>query len=125
VHIEDILYGNWEARDPETQVAPVVHLQSYLDMHQWIRAAKVLSQLNKPTKKQLLSIAPFALIYPQVMQRLKMVEEDETEWERQWRLAKLFAQNRQYTQAIIVLREMLITFTAELMGFSITNSHIR
>ncbi len=178
VHIEDILYGNWEARDPETQVAPVVHLQSYLDMHQWIRAArrfvqygdgdlliqkisehdddnrtlksfltefqrfvdnlqltfvtqvvpqarKVLSQLNKRTKKQLLSIAPFALIYPHVMQRLKMVEEDATEWERQWRLAKWFAQNRQYTQAIIVLREMLITFTAELLGFSITNSHIR
>jgi len=178
VEIEDILYGNYEARNPETKVAPVVHLKSYLDMYQWIRAARrfvqygdgdlliqklteqlekfpaigsfiqhfqrfvdnlqltfvtqvapqarrTLSQMTKETKRQLKSLPAFGLLYPQVIYRLRMLENETHEWQRQWRLAEWFASNRQYTQAIIVLREMLITFTAELLGKSITAYTIR
>jgi len=182
VEIVDILYGNYEARDEETGIAPVVHLQSYLDMHQWIRAArrfvqygdgdlliqklgqtlppdeaiqkfltefrrfvdniqlnfvtqipsqgrKVLTALTKPVKAQLRKIPPYQLLNPLLRQRLQMFEADEKEWLLQWRIAEWFVQNRQYSQAIIVLREVLITFTAELlelpkMSFSVREKQV-
>ncbi len=171
VKIADILYGNHEARDPNSGIAPVVHLQSYLDMHQWIRAArrfvqygdgdlileklsqyplseeakKVLEtfrdflgnlQLNfvtqigpsaerlangfsEPVAREILNIAPYALLHPVIEERLGMFLQEDPEWLRQWRIADWFYRNRQYSKALVVLREMLITFTGELIGLRI------
>ncbi len=177
VHIEDILYGNWEARDTETQVAPVVHLRSYLDMHQWIRAArrfvqygdgdlilekltqqplsvdgqrlledfkdflgnlqlnfvtqigvsaqKLANDFSQPIAKELMNIPPYALLHPVIEKRLEMFLKNEPEWLRQWRIADWFQRNRQYSIVLVVLREMLITFTGELMGLKIFSSFNR
>ncbi len=40
VIVRDVLYGNFEARDKTTGIAPVVHLNSLLEMNEWIRAAR-------------------------------------------------------------------------------------
>jgi len=41
VIVEQILYGAWEARDPETNKAPVFELTPFLDMANWMSAANV------------------------------------------------------------------------------------
>ncbi len=41
VIVEEILYGAWEARDPETNKAPVFELTPFLDMANWMSAANV------------------------------------------------------------------------------------
>ncbi|GAB4343030.1 MAG: hypothetical protein Kow0037_30860 [Calditrichia bacterium] len=172
VVIQDILYGNYEARDRETNVAPVVHLGAYLDMLEWIRAATrftrygdgdllvqklreyftgkkeapeeflkefqtftdnlqftfvsqvpktaslTLSQLNSQTKKSLFSVGPYQVLHPEIMNQLKFFNAEAEEWERQWRVAEWFYDNRQYTRSLIVLRECLVTFTCGLLGIS-------
>ena len=177
VIIEDILYGNYEARDSKTGVVPVVHLNSYLDMHQWIRAARrfvqygdgdlLLEKLSKhqfsgdtrlvleafnefvgnlqlnfvtqmsqsaekldrafslSVKEELFRIAPYALLHPLIEQRINLFLRDESEWLRQWRIAQWFYENRQYSQTLIVLREMLLTFTGELLGLKIFKQYDR
>jgi CRISPR-associated DxTHG motif protein len=39
VKVIDILYGNYEAKDKKTGIAPVVHLDAFVEMNEWIRAA--------------------------------------------------------------------------------------
>ena len=41
VHVEQILYGAWEARDQATNTAPVFDLTPFLDMANWMSAANV------------------------------------------------------------------------------------
>ena len=41
VFVEQIVYGAWEARDPETNKAPVFELTPFLDMANWMSAANV------------------------------------------------------------------------------------
>lgn len=41
VHVEQIVYGAWEARDPATNQAPVFELTPFLDMANWMSAANV------------------------------------------------------------------------------------
>lgn len=41
VHVEQILYGAWEARDQTTNMAPVFDLTPFLDMANWMSAANV------------------------------------------------------------------------------------
>jgi len=177
VQIEEVLYGNYEARDQETGVAPVVHLRSYLDMNEWIRAArrfvqygdgdllidklstqglspdarKLLEafkefignlQLNFVTQiassaeqvsnlftetvsRELHNISPYALLHPLLEKRLNLFLGADPQWQRQWRIANWFYSNRQYSQALIVMREMLITFTGELMGLKIFKQYDR
>ena len=178
VVIEEILYGNFEARDKETKIAPVVHLKSYLDMNEWIRAAqrfvhygdgdllakkledrltpttdsqKLLTnfrefinnlQLNFVTQiypsaarlkesflpgveKQMFKIPPYRLIHPLIQNRLNIFLQKEPECKRQWRIADWFYQNRQFSQTLIVLREMLITFMAELLKLRTFNQYDR
>jgi len=177
VQIEDVLYGNYEARDRKTEVAPVVHLRSYLDMNEWIRAArrfvqygdgdllldklsaqglgtdgwKLLEafkefignlQLNFVTQiapsaervsnlftgkvyRELHNISPYALLHPLLEKRLNLFLGSDPQWQRQWRIANWFYSNRQYSQALIVMREMLITFTGELLGLKIFRQYDR
>jgi len=177
VKIVDILYGNYEARDSQTNIAPVVHLQSFLDMHQWIRAArrfvqygdgdliveklsnyplsedarkiledfreflgnlqlnfvtqigpsaeKLANDFSFPGSAEILGIAPYALLHPLIEDRLKLFLKEGPEWLRQWRVADWFYQNHQYSQVLVVLREMIITFTGELLGVDIYKQYNR
>jgi len=178
VEIVDILYGNYEARDKETGIAPVVHLKSFLDMHQWIRAARrfvqygdgdllieklrqsapqmenieefliefqrfvnnvqlnfvtqiptqahrVLTCLTRETKMQLQKIPPYWLLHPLIIRRLKDLKKENLEWRRQWAISEWFFCNRQYSQAVIVLREVCITFVAEMLNVSMLAYEVR
>ena len=174
VWVKDILYGNYDARDPHTGIAPVVHLTSLLDMNEWIRAARRFVQygdgdllikkmatrlpdekpyqaflkafrefvlnlqlnfvsqipgaarqlqttLQREVKNSLLGIPTYRLLHPLIQERLRMFTCDEPEWKKQWRVADWFFRNHQYSQALIVLRETLITFTCNLLEMNATN----
>ncbi|GAB4375338.1 MAG: hypothetical protein Kow0042_20700 [Calditrichia bacterium] len=177
VVIEDILYGNYEARDQETKIAPVVHLKSYLDMNEWIRAAKrfiqygdgdllieklavydsekqldgflkafrsyvdnlrlnyvsqiapsaqnLVKEYKGSAQEYLQRIAPFRLLEPAIRERLNLLLQRESEWRKQWRIAEWFFSSRQYSQAVIVLREALYTFVCELVGLRIWSRKVR
>lgn len=178
VKVLDVLYGNLEAKDPQTGVAPVVHLQAYLDMNEWIGAAnrfihygdgdllyqklfanfsndpalqpflnslknftdnlqlnlvsqitptaeRLRTTLTKEAKKTLLSFSPYSLLHPFILQQLNSFVEKDSEWKQQWKVAKWFFANRQYTQSLIVLRETLLTFTCQLLNLPPANKDNR
>lgn len=168
IHIKHVLYGNYEARDPNTNIAPVIELSSYLEMMDWIDAAKrfiqygdanqflcmpeinenealknwttqfkqlsynlqlnYISQVTyrasmlrnattKSIKEALQQITPYGLLKRPVSDQLAYFTEKTTDWEHQWKVADWFYENRQYSQSVIVLREMLLTFTCDFMGW--------
>ncbi|RMF60428.1 MAG: TIGR02221 family CRISPR-associated protein, partial [Calditrichaeota bacterium] len=176
VVVRDVLYGNFEA-GRRTGIAPVVKLNSLLDMNEWIRAArrfiqygdgdllieklsghdsegqlreflnafstfvdnlrlnyvsqivpsakKLIKTYRGSVKEHLHQIAPFKLLEPLIKKRLQILLMDEPEWRKQWRVADWFFASRQYSQAVIVLRECHYTFICELMGLKIWSRFAR
>jgi len=168
IHVKEIFYGNFEARD-ENQIAPVVRLQPLLNVNEWIRVANrfihygdgdlLLKKLEPFTHNHAVQqfyekfddltsslqlnftvqvrraaqrcqnafkndvrnylkehVLPFRLLEERIKNHLRNFIRYDKEWQSQLYLAKWFYQNRQYTQSLIVLRETMITFVAELVG---------
>lgn len=46
VNIQKVLYGNFEGRNPETKICPVVDLSGFLNIFDWLYAAKSLTEFG-------------------------------------------------------------------------------
>lgn len=177
IQIKNVLYGNYEARDKEKNLAPVVELSSYLEMLDWIRAAQrfvdygdgdllinkletendngqldqwleklkdftanlnlnfvsqistVADELRKTETEGLnvilKTIPTYRLLKNVINNRIGMFTDNVHDWQMQWRIADWYFKNHQYSQAIIVLRETINSFTCNFLGWNSKKMHDR